>query len=76
LYILFLLAAGFSLFISTAELSIDKILTGFFYLLRFFSYLLAGVVIYNMVGKKILSKKKIENVFILSGLFIAIAGFV
>lgn len=76
LYILFLLPAGISLFISTAELSIDKILTGFFYLLRFFSYLLAGVVIYNMVGKKILSKKKIENVFILSGLFIAIAGFV
>jgi len=76
LYILFLLPAGISLFLSSIELPTHKILTGFFYLLRYFSYLLSGVVVYNMVDKKILSKKMVESTFILTGLFIAIAGFI
>ena len=75
-YIIFLLPAGISLFLSSVELPTGKILTGFFYLLRYFSYLLSGVVVYNMVDKRLLSKKRIEDAFILSGIFIAIAGFI
>ena len=76
LYILFLLLACVSLFLSSVNLSTEKIRTGSFYLLRYLSYLLSGVVVYNMVDKKLLSKKSIENAVVLSGLFIAIAGFV
>ena len=76
LFLLFFLVAAISLFIPSAELPVDKLLPSFFYLLRYISYLLSGVVVYNMVDKRILSKKKIDNTFILSGLFIAIAGFI
>jgi len=76
LYVFFILPAGISLLLSSIEFSTDKIMTGFFYLLRYFSYLLSGVVVYNMVDKRLLSKKRIEDAFILSGIFIAIAGFI
>jgi len=76
LFLMFLLPAVISLFISSIELPTDKILTGFFYLLRYFSYLLSGMVVYNMADKKILSKKKIENALVWSGFFIAVAGFI
>lgn len=46
------------------------------YLLRWLVYLIAALVIFNMVRNKLLSVDQVLWAFILSGLFIALAGFV
>ncbi len=53
-----------------------ELLVSAFYLFRFISYFCAGLVVYNMVLSKNISTKELLNLFIYSGIFIALCGFV
>ncbi len=76
LFIIFSLICFSSLLLASASLSTEEILVSSFYLIRFVIYLLAGIVVFNVVDKKYLTSRKILSVFIISGLFLAFSGFI
>lgn len=47
-----------------------------FYLVRWIIYLLAGIVVYNMLDHKIITKKAIVAAFLLSGIIISLIGYI
>ncbi len=61
---------------STLEIPAEDFVVSAFYLFRFFSYLLSGVVVFNMMDKKLITKEKIFKAFIYSGVFLAVIGFI
>lgn len=76
LFVIFSLIAGISLILALPNLSSIEATVSSFYLFRFASYLLATLVVFNMVDKEIITKAEIYKAFIYSGLFIAIVGFI
>jgi len=76
IFIIFGLLALSSLILASMGLDSDQIVVSAFYLARYTVYLLAGIVCYNIIDKKIISKKKVTDAFILSGIFLAVGGFV
>lgn len=76
LFIIFSFLALTSWFLASSGLSFEKNVVSFFYLFRYFSYLLSALVVFNMVDKGILSRSKVFNAFLYSGLLIAVAGFI
>lgn len=76
LFIIFVLLAFSSLVLASTGLDSNQIIVSAFYLARYFVYLLAGIVVYNIIDKKIISKKTLTDAFIFSGLFLAVGGFV
>ena len=76
LFFVFILIALFSLIIRISDFDSTDLLSASFYLYRFVFYLVACVVDHNMFMQKMLTWKQFLRVFIYSGVFIAIAGFV
>jgi len=65
-----------SLIYNSAYLNNEELLVAFSYLLRIFFYLTAANVVYNQVIVKRLNLSRIANVFVISGVLIALAGFI
>jgi O-antigen ligase len=76
LFLVFTLVAAASLVSIIPYYSIENLIVSSFYLFRLFFYLLGGLVVYNMIDKKLVKKKQISDAFIWSGFFLAVAGFV
>lgn len=76
LFIIFSLLALASWLLASSRLTFEKNIVSFFYLFRYFCYLLSGLVVFNMVDKGIMSKGRVFNAFLYSGLLIAVVGFV
>lgn len=75
-FLLFSLYAPISLLISSHNFLPSQVLSASFYVIRYFVYLLSALVVFNMADKNILSREKILNAFILSGVIILILGFI
>jgi len=76
LFCLFILVALISLVPSYFILPIDSFFIAFSYWFRFVSYILSGTVVYNMLVSRNITKEELFDLVMLSGLFIAVAGFV
>lgn len=76
LFLLFTLSATISLVLALLNFEGVEIAVGTLYLIRWISYLLSSLVVFNMVDKKILTWEMFENVVIYSGLFLAVVGFI
>jgi len=76
LFLLFTLSATISLVLALPNFEGVEIAVGTLYLIRWISYLLSSLVVFNMVDKKILTWEMFENVVIYSGLFLAVVGFI
>lgn len=76
LLLIFTLSALTSLIFSFSKFSIEQFIVSGFYFVRWVSYLLVSLVLFNMLDKKMLSKEKLLNVLVLSGVFISLIGFV
>lgn len=75
LFFIFLILAKASLILASHDIPSEDLLVSTFYLIRFFIYLLSGVVTYNIIDKGIVNKEKVFDALIYSGLFIAFVGF-
>lgn len=58
------------------SLSFWELTNSAFYLLRFCSYIISGLIVSNMINTGILSKKELKNSSIGFGVFLAIMGFI
>ncbi len=76
LFLLFALSAFISLLISYPRFSFEEVTVSSFYLFRFFIYLLGSIVLFNMIDKKVITKDRVVNLFILSGVLISVIGFI
>jgi len=76
LFLLFSLSALVSLLISIPKYSLEEIAVSSFYLFRWFIYLLSSIVLFNMIDKKLITKERVINTFIASGVLISIIGFI
>jgi O-antigen ligase len=76
LFIFFGALALLSLFIAAHNFSNEQVLVAFSYWLRWFSYLTAVFVLYNMLKSGFISRENIFKAFIISGVFIALVGFI
>ena len=65
-----------SLVFNSYKLSLADLQVSVFYLARWFVYLVAGLVVFNMAEKKLIDHNQILTAFFLSGLFVAFAGFI
>jgi O-antigen ligase len=72
----FTFVAFISIIVKVELLTDQELLTSSFYFLRWLSYLTASLVIGNMLYTKQLSKRQITKAFVVSGCFVALAGFV
>jgi O-antigen ligase len=70
------LVAALSLFIRFEQLTGSQMLVSASYLVRFVSYLFAGITVYNMVKNRLISSDEILKAFIYSGLMLAVLGFI
>ena len=75
-FLLFLLIALLSLTLSLFRYSFDSIDTALFYLLRLTFYILAGIVLQNMVRLKMINTEEILYSIIYSGVLLGISGLV
>ena len=77
--LLFFLLFGFVAFVSLVHvfpvLGEDAQLAAAYYLVRFISYTLAALVIFNLYKAQLLDKRFMQNVIIASGVLIALLGF-
>ncbi|HLC93879.1 MAG TPA: O-antigen ligase family protein [Patescibacteria group bacterium] len=76
LFLLFSFLALSSLIFNMSGLNGYELLVSFFYLLRWVSYLLSGIIIFNMLKHKIINKDQLVISLVASGVFIALAGFI
>ena len=76
LFLIFTLSAFASLVFSFNKFSIDQFTVSGFYLVRWVAYLLASVVLFNMLDKKMISKEKVFNALVMSGVLVSLIGFV
>jgi len=76
LFLLFSLSALISLLISLPKYSLEEIAVSSFYLFRWFIYLLSSIVLFNMIDKKLITKERVINTFIASGVAISVIGFI
>ncbi|MFC1700480.1 O-antigen ligase family protein [Patescibacteria group bacterium] len=75
-FLLFTLSAIISIVLALPNFEGFEIKVATLYLIRWISYLLSSLVVFNMIDKKVLSWKQFENAVIYSGLFLAVAGFI
>ncbi|MBN1162367.1 O-antigen ligase family protein [Patescibacteria group bacterium] len=75
-FVLFSVVAAISLIINSYKYSEREVLSAFFYFLRYVSYLGSGIVLENMKRIKMIGSKDIYKAFILSGVFLSLAGFI
>lgn len=76
LFLFFTLSALVSLVLALPNFESSQIVIATLYFVRWVAYLLSSLVVFNMVGKKILTLETLENAVIYSGLFLAVAGFI
>ena len=76
LFFVFFLVGFLSLLSVYYKYSFHQLLVSGLYLVRFFMYLSSGVVLYNMVLQNLISKNSVYKAFLLSGLFLSLAGFI
>ena len=74
-YLFFVVFAGVVSLPNFFVLSTDELGSAFFYLARFFFYLLAGIIVYNMKKHSLLTTEEILRAFLYSGLLVSMAGF-
>ncbi|EKE00209.1 MAG: O-antigen polymerase [uncultured bacterium] len=75
-FIAFTVIAGLSLVSKVGLLEGIQLVASGMYFVRWVLYLLSGLVVFNMVKSSFISTQKLFTVFIISGLFISLAGFV
>jgi hypothetical protein len=76
LFIIFSLIAGTSLLIVSPNFKLDELLISGFYLFRFIIYLFSGIVVFNIIENKMMSKEKVFQAFVVSGVLLAFLGFI
>jgi O-antigen ligase len=76
LFLIFLIISALSLLLVLHNYSQEELAVSFFYLLRLVSYVLSGIVIFNMIEKGLITKENVTDAFIYSGLFLSLAGFI
>jgi O-antigen ligase len=76
LFIIFSLIAGTSLLIVSPNFKPDELLISGFYLFRFIIYLFSGIVVFNIIENKMMSKEKVFQAFVVSGVLLAFLGFI
>lgn len=70
--LIFIIVSLFSLIFTPINLNFNQLLISFFYLTRFISYFAFGLLIHNYLNES----EKINSIFILSGVTLALAGFI
>ncbi|MBW6441710.1 O-antigen ligase family protein [Patescibacteria group bacterium] len=75
LFLIFTVIATVSLLLVLPNYPLENLAVSSFYIFRLIIYLLGGIVVFNMVDNKLISRDKIFESFIWSGMFLAIAGF-
>jgi len=75
-FYVFSFIALISLIYNSGYLNNEELLAAFSYLLRLFFYVTAANVVYNQVAIKRLNLSRIAHTYILSGVLIALAGFI
>jgi len=76
LFLIFCLLALASLVLALPNLSDSELFTSAFYLFRLVSYLLAGLVVFNMIDKKLIGWENIFYAFMYSGVLLSLLGFI
>ena len=76
LFFIFSLLAGASLLINFYRYGENEGLTAAFYLVRYITYLLSGLVVYNMLVVKYITRNQLERYVTVSALFLCAAGLV
>ncbi|MBU0534924.1 MAG: O-antigen ligase family protein [Patescibacteria group bacterium] len=76
MFLIFTVSALASLVFSFNKFSIEQFVVSGFYLVRWAAYLVSSVVIFNMLDKKMISKGKILNALIVSGVLVSLIGFI
>ncbi len=75
-FFIFVLIALVSLIAAGSRFNLQEIFVGGLYFIRYVSYLLAGLVIFIMLKRGIISREELFNSVIISGLFLSFAGIV
>lgn len=68
--------AAISLLVRFELYELMEVVTSGFYLVRWAVYLTAALVLYNMLSQKLISCDQVVGAFIISGVFVSIAGFI
>jgi O-antigen ligase len=76
LFIIFSFIAGISLLVAFPNFKSDELLISGFYLFRFVIYLFSGIVVFNIVENKMMSKERVFQSFVVSGVVLAFLGFI
>ncbi|KKS60571.1 hypothetical protein A3K01_01125 [candidate division WWE3 bacterium RIFOXYD1_FULL_43_17] len=76
LFFIFSLLAGASLLINFYRYGENEGLTAAFYLVRYITYILSGLVVYNMLVAKYITRSQLERYFTVAALFLCAAGLV
>jgi O-antigen ligase len=76
LFLGFTLVAILSLAFKIGALEASELAVAGFYLLRWLVYLGAALVVYNLVSQNMMKLSEFLRVFLISGVFVAVAGFV
>jgi hypothetical protein len=75
-YLLFILVAILSLLFTPISLGFAETLVSTAYLLRFITYLIAGLILFNIVWYTDMSKDILIQVLVFSGIIVALLGFI
>jgi hypothetical protein len=75
-FLLFTFWALVSNIVNFSSIQPDEALVSNFYFLRWFLYLICGIVVFNLHHEKLLNFKDIEKALIISALFLVFAGLV
>jgi len=76
LFFIFSLLAGASLLLNFYRYGESEGVTAVFYLVRYITYLLSGLLVYNMLAAKYITHSQLEKYLTVSALFLCAAGLV
>lgn len=75
-FILFVVIALLSLILQLPNYSLPQIMVSSFYLIRLFFYLIAGLVVFNMLKAETFSPDTLVKLIIASGVFVSLFGLI
>ena len=75
-FYIFSFIAGISLMPHVGKLTENELITALFYLFRWFLYLNAVNVVYNMILQQMLTREKLKQLLLTSGVIVSVAGFI
>jgi len=76
LFIIFSFIASISLLLASPNFKSDELLISGFYLFRFIIYLFSGIMVFNIIENKMMSREKVFRSFVVSGVVLAFLGVI